>query len=100
MASALPALNEVEDDYELCSIALSDDTADDLVGPGRILGNVYSHFGRKVERVLGNVAEKMAYGPRATAKRLKLYYQTGFKSSRARHKIIERDCNRMGRYVR
>ena len=42
-----PHVDNVVD--EVCSIASSNETADDLLGPGRLLGNLYSHLGDRLE---------------------------------------------------
>lgn len=55
-ASASPASDV---DYELCSIASSNETADNLPGPGRLLGNLYDNAGRRLENGLGRVARRM-----------------------------------------
>lgn len=52
------------DVYELCSIASSNETADNLPGPGRLLGNLYDSAGRRLEGGLGRVAVQMGHGPR------------------------------------
>lgn len=53
------------DEYELCSIASSNETADDMPGPGRLLGNLYDDAGRRLENGLGRVAIQMGRRPRA-----------------------------------
>ncbi|KAH8113633.1 hypothetical protein DFH11DRAFT_1510213, partial [Phellopilus nigrolimitatus] len=45
-------------------------TADDLPGPGRLLGNLYMFFGRRLEAAASRFAEKRGYGPDASRKRL------------------------------
>lgn len=49
----------------------SDATASDLPGPGRLLGNLYSNNGRKLETAIGKTAEWMGYGPRVVAERVR-----------------------------
>lgn len=46
-------------------------TADDLPGPGRLLGNLYVALGTPLERRIGQLADKLGYGPRATAIKIK-----------------------------
>lgn len=50
--------------YEVCSIASSTETADNLPGPGRTLGKLYSHLGSKVENGLGKAAAWMGHNPK------------------------------------
>ena len=41
-----------------------------LVGPGRVLGNLYSNAGRRLERVLGSAAHRAGLGPIATYEKI------------------------------
>ena len=50
---------ELSDEYYECSIASPNETADDLPGHGRLLGNVYVFLGRHLEHGVGMVAGKM-----------------------------------------
>lgn len=45
-------------------------TMSNLVGTGRVLGNLYSAAGRRLEKVLGVVAGKIGYGPEAVYRSL------------------------------
>lgn len=58
-----------QSDSDSLSIA-TDDTADDLIGPGRTLGLIYNCAGRWVERKLNKLAEKMKIGPNATYEKI------------------------------
>lgn len=89
------------DAYTLCSIASSNETADDLPGPGRTLGKLYSFIGTKIERGLGRAAERIRYGPRATAlKILKIQENKMLLPAPTRRKRLEKNCVRLARYVR
>ena len=57
-------------DVEVLSIASSNMTEDDRPGPGRILGNVYSKLGRRLEGFIGLFAERRGSGPCALALRI------------------------------
>lgn len=46
-------------------------TMSDLPGAGRLLGNLYSFLGRKLEAAIGRTAERMGYGPRVVAERIR-----------------------------
>lgn len=59
-----------ESDSDSLSIA-TDDTADNLIGPGRTLGLIYACVGRWVEIKLNKLAEKMKIGPDATYEKIK-----------------------------
>lgn len=48
----------------------TDDTADNLIGPGRTLGLIYDCAGRWVEKKLNKLAEKMKIGPNATYEKI------------------------------
>lgn len=54
-------------EYELCSLASSNETADNLPGPGRLLGNLYEGIGRRLENGLGRVAVRMGLNPHIMA---------------------------------
>ncbi|KAI5121793.1 hypothetical protein M0805_009785 [Coniferiporia weirii] len=96
------------------SSASSNATADNLVGPGRILGNVYGFAGRRLERRLGSIADQMGYGPRATAVRIerrRAVITSASKSEyaeltlspaaiKAKSEKVEKDCRRMLKYIR
>lgn len=53
-------------DYELCSIASSNETADNLPGPGRLLGKLYDSAGQRLENGLGRVAVRIVRASQAT----------------------------------
>ena len=58
--------------YELCSQqSSSNDTASNLPGPGRMLGLLYSRWGRALEGAIGQVAHKSGFGPKAVASRIR-----------------------------
>lgn len=46
-------------------------TMSDLPGAGRLLGNLYSYLGRRLENAIGMTAERMGYGPRVVAERIR-----------------------------
>ena len=51
-------------------------TMSNLVGPGRVLGNLYSSLGRRLERYIGASAHKAGYGPSATYDAILQGYET------------------------
>ena len=51
-------------------------TMSNLVGPGRVLGNLYSSLGRRLERSIGVSAHKAGYGPSATYDAILQGYET------------------------
>lgn len=94
------AFQSTADDYTLCSISDSNETADNLPGPGRTLGNAYFFFGRKLENRLSWAAERLLHrGPRITALRIQIIYDDESISTSARNKKIEKKCQRLNRYV-
>lgn len=46
------------------------ETASNNPGPGRLLGKIYMSLGRKVERLLSNMADRAGYGPAAVYREL------------------------------
>lgn len=78
------------DEYTLCSVSSSNDTEDDLVGPGRTLGHLYEFLGRRIEYVLGLTAEKLLHrGPRRTAQRIKAIYRDAITDIRIEYRYVE-----------
>ena len=51
-------------------------TMSNLVGPGRVLGNLYSSLGRRLEKSVGVAAHKAGYGPSATYDAILQGYET------------------------
>lgn len=58
-------------------------TMSDLAGTGRVLGNLYSAAGRRLEKVLGVVAGKIGYGPEAAYRSLQHQCRQSSKQSNA-----------------
>ena len=56
---------------DIVSIQSSNDTADNLPGPGRLLGKVYNEVGKRLESLLNSIAEKRRLGPSNIAQRIK-----------------------------
>lgn len=89
------------DNYTLCSRSISNLTADNLPGLGRVLGNAYVSFGRKLETRLGWAAEKLMHrGPREIALRIQTIYSDTTLSSSTRCKRVRKKCKTLDRYVR
>lgn len=57
-------------DVDFISITSTNITASDLPGPGRVLGNVLSNLGRRLEQALGCLAARNGYGPQNVASRI------------------------------
>ena len=68
-ASSLPS--EPDCLWEVCSATDTNETADNLPGHGRLLGNFYSRVGRKLEAKLGHDANRMGLGPPAIARKIR-----------------------------
>lgn len=58
-------------DIDIVSVTSSNITEDNRPGPGRILGNVYSSLGRRLEGFLNSLAERQGLGPEAVALRIR-----------------------------
>lgn len=95
-----PPFQDVDVIYEICSFASSNETVDNLPGPGRLLGNLYTFLGIRMESGLGRVAVRMGRGPTATAikiQRLRDNRSLGYSSRRNK---LKKGCNRLVRYMR
>lgn len=57
-------------DVEIISIISSNVTADNIPGPGRNLGNVYSSFGRKLETFINAISQSRGSGPKNVRRRI------------------------------
>ena len=58
----------------------TNDTASNLPGPGRLLGNAYSYAGRRLERVVGVVAHKAGFGPNAVYQKIQELNKIGWRN--------------------
>ena len=102
-----------------CSISDTDSTAEDLAGPGRALGKLYTYAGIRLESHLGRAAAVLGKGPLVTAHRI--YRNRSIMICMTSHggscqcdtrtpksprslvkarKEISRDCVRLVRYVK
>lgn len=85
------------------SIISSNITEDDLPGHGRVLGNVYSSLGRRLERLLSSLAERYDTGPNAVARRIRKTEGKRRWSDACTRKELERqreDIKRLVRYAK
>lgn len=87
-------------EYELCSIASSNETMDDLPGPGRILGNLYTSARRRLENGIGRLAVRMGRGPNVTALKIQRILENKSLRPLTRHKKLKKNCKRLSRYVK
>lgn len=86
--------------YELCSAVSSNETADNLPGPGRNLGNLYISAGRKLENGFEMTAVRMGRGPNAIAVKIQMILEDKSLRSSARRKKIKRKCKSLARYIK
>ena len=63
----------------ISSSTSSNDTAPNLVGPGRVLGNFYDRAGRYVEKALGKTLNRAGRGPYAKYKKIEQIYATDWR---------------------
>ena len=99
-ASSLPS--EPDCLWEVCSATDTNETADNLPGHGRLLGNFYSLVGRKLEAKLGHAADGMGLGPPAIAKKIRrivIEDEDGYIWN-SQYKKAERKCKQLVRYVK
>ena len=61
-------------------------TESDLPGAGRVLGNVFSHIGQRLEALLNGIAERKGLGPSAIIERVERRVQVRQWRSRALEK--------------
>ncbi|KAI5118535.1 hypothetical protein M0805_009687 [Coniferiporia weirii] len=99
----------VDDQSLIWSSASSNQTADNLPGAGRIIGNCYDLTGRGLERQIGSVAGRLGFGPLAVAVRIQKRRKAITTYSnlpqppgpfRAESKKTEKDCKKLIGYVR
>lgn len=90
---------DAEVEYEICSIASSTETTDDLPGPGRLLGKVYVSLGRRLEDGLGRVAVRMGRGPNAVAIKIQKLVEDRSLRPSIRHKKTKEKCKSLARYI-
>lgn len=87
-------------EYEICSIASSTETADNLPGPGRLLGNLYTGAGRRLEDEFGRIAALMGYGPNAMSMKIQKLLMDKSLRAFSRRKKLKKKCKDLARYVR
>ena len=75
-------------------------TDSDIPGPGRLLGHVYSFFGRKLEDCLSVSAVKLGFGPHATALKIRRLAQEAGSRELFHEMRLEKARNRLVKYVR
>lgn len=63
-------ITNIFSDMEDNESSISSNTVDSDL-PGRLLGNLYSFLGRHSEIAIGKTAERMGYGPRVVADRIR-----------------------------
>ena len=85
---------------DLYSIASTNETADNIPGPGRILGNLYRLLGQKLEEGLGSLAGKFGHGPRATALEFKHIHNNEALSVAIREKKLRKKWNQLESYAK
>lgn len=95
-----PSPQDVDVAYEICSFASSNETADNLPGPGRLLGNLYSLVGTRIENRLGKVAVRLGRGPAATTMKIQRIRDDQSLGYFARRRQLRKNCNRLVRYMR
>lgn len=91
-------------DDEVVSIASSNETVDNIPGPGRNLGNVYLYFGRKLETLLNAMAKSRGAGPVNVRRRIVdltpyIYYRKPGQEERVRARV-KRELKRLIAYTK
>lgn len=83
-----------------CSTASTNETADNLPGPGRILGNIYVALGRRLENGIGLAAGKMGIGPRAIALKIRKVQEDRLLSGPKRFNKLEKYSKQTAKYLK
>ena len=102
MLEAPSSLPEFDCHYSICSDERSDVTADNLPGHGRLLGNVYSYLGGKLEPILARAVRGMGCGPQAVAEKVQRFSieDDDWHIKRDKRKKAEKKCKQLARYVK
>ena len=85
--------------FEVCSIASSNATADNLPGPGRLLGNLYARLGVRLENGIGRVAILLGRGPEATSLKIQRIHSDQTLGYVTRRKKLRKNCGRLVQYM-
>lgn len=88
----------LDDKYYVCSAPDANETADNLPGHGRQLGNFYACVGGKLEYRVGRVAQRMGLGPQTVASKIRKIQNDDF--IRHRRRKLEKNCRQLARYVK
>ena len=102
MQGASSLLPEPDCLWEICSATDTDETADNLPGHGRLLGNFYSLIGCKFETKRGHAADRIGLGPLAIARKIRrivIENEDGYIWNSQRKKA-GRKCKQLVRYVK
>ena len=86
-------------EYELCSIASSEKTADNLPGPGRLLGKLYVRVGRPLENGLGKAAANLGHGPNIVAMKIRKIIEDKSLGPFIRRRKMKKEYKKLERYV-
>ncbi len=90
----------------------SDATADNLPGPGRNVGRLFTWLGRRLESMINTTAGQMNLGPEAVAEKIRLlcrHYETSEVErltssvgplSKAERKRLNKLCKKLLKYAR
>lgn len=92
--------NDAESSYFIGSANSSTATESDRPGTGRIIGNLYSFVGKRIEKRLSTISVRLGYGPRATAVRIRRILQSTVISKRCQIRKLERESKRLTGYIR
>lgn len=104
---AMPDIHSSLPDIVTRSVGSTNETASDLPGPGRNLGNLYSYLGIRIENISNSIAERIGKGPNNVAEKI-----TGSLEDREHCKDCEpnhnplykcrqlKDCKKLIRYTK
>lgn len=87
-------------EYELCSNSSSNETADNLPGPGRTLGKFYASTGQRLENGFGMVAMRMGRGPSTIAMKIRKILEDESLHSFTRRKKLKKKCRSLAQYIK
>lgn len=95
-------LTEAEVEIHIRKPGSDDLTESDLIGPGRTLGKAYRYAGDKLERVLGNWADKAGFGPDASDRHIRSHFHAALIDGvfhKQNKKKFVRDVRRLLKYT-
>lgn len=95
-------MNASDSESSYCVGSLNSSSVTDIsdIPPGRLLGKSYVFLGRKAENCLSMAAEKLGFGPRPTAMRIRRLIQKNDPLESSNCKQLKNAARRLVKYAR